>query len=71
MTLTQFLQVAAWPLVCFIVMAVQFLIGARLRHRVERLLWYEDFYYQVRDQVDMNQQVSHMSPRKPLPSRRR
>ena len=67
MTLVQFLQVAAWPLVCLVVIASQFLVNARLRRRVERLRPYEAWYYDNYDRFAAHAQSSKPLGRKSLP----
>jgi hypothetical protein len=69
-TLVQFLQVAAWPLVCLIVIVFQFLVNARLRRRVERLGEFERWYYDNYDQFAAHAPSSRPLGRKPLPARR-
>ncbi len=69
MALMALLQGVAWPLVCLMVMAVQFLVTCGLRRRIRRLQQYEDWYYQMYDQLSASLPSSNRLFMKPLPRR--
>ncbi len=70
MALMVLLQGVAWPLVCLIVMSVQFLVACGLRRRIRRLQQYEDWYYQMYDQLSASLPSSNRLSVKPLPCRK-